>query len=198
MFLRAGYAVLLSTVFLACSNSGKNAGDAHFNKGEYAEAVDVYSQNLKFKPNDVTMLYNRGRAHEEQGSFDSAKVDFEKALELEPTNFQVLLSLSNLHYSQKNYAKALLYANRAEEIPGAPALASFLKARALQQLGNPEDALKAYENAIKLDKEFGQAYFNRGLLKIALKRTRSACEDFQLASSLEYPGASDALKKYCK
>lgn len=198
MLFRAGYVVLFSATFLACSHSGQKAGDVHFNRGEYAEAVDEYSEKLKFNPNDVKMLYNRGRANEEQGLIDLARIDFEKALELDPNNFQVLLSLANLHHSQKNFIKALLYANRAEEIPGAPAMASFMKARALHQMGKPEDALKSYGNAIKLDKDFGHAYFNRGLLKITLKRVRSACEDFQLANSLEYPGAEDALKKYCK
>ena len=77
-------------------------------------------------------------------------------------------------------------------------MASFLKARALHQLGMPEDALKAYGSAIQIDKEFGQAYYNRGLLKIALERTKQACEDFKLASALEYSGASEAFQKYCK
>ncbi|TNF42142.1 MAG: tetratricopeptide repeat protein, partial [Cytophagales bacterium] len=132
------------------------------------------------------------------GDFGKAQQDFETALNLEPSNFQVLLSLSSVQLQQNNYASALLYATKAEEIPGAPAMASFLKGRALHQLGMPEDALKAYGNAIQLDKDFGQAYFNRGLLKIALNRNKQACEDLKLASVLDYPGAKESLAKYCK
>jgi tetratricopeptide (TPR) repeat protein len=77
-------------------------------------------------------------------------------------------------------------------------MASFLKGRALHQLGMPEDALKAYGNAIQLDKDFGQAYFNRGLLKIALERNKQACEDFKFAMVLDYPGAAESFGKYCK
>ena len=80
----------------------------------------------------------------------------------------------------------------------APAMASFMKARALHQLGKPDEALKAYGNAIAVDKEFGQAYYNRGLLKVAMKNVGSSCEDFQLARALEYPGADEAFIKYCK
>lgn len=196
---RAILALFISVMLWSCSENKTSSGDVYFNKGEYEKAAVEYSEDLKFKPNDVRMLYNRGRANEEQGNYEEAKSDFEKALEVEPNNFQVLLSLANVHYNQKNYTNALLYADQAAEIPGAPAMASFMKARALHQIGKPEEALKAYGNAISVDKEFGQAYFNRGLLKIAMKnKVKSACEDFQLAAALDYPGAEEAIIKYCK
>ena len=196
--IRAIVALILSVSLWSCSEKKTSSGDVYFNRGEYAKAANEYTEDLKFKPNDVRMLYNRGRANEEQGNYEEAKADFEKALEVEPNNFQVLLSLANVHYNQKNYTNALLYSDQAAEIPGASAMASFMKARALHQLGKPDEALKAYGNAIAVDKDFGQAYFNRGLLKVAMKRVGSSCEDFQLAKALEYPGAEEAFAKYCK
>lgn len=181
-----------------CSQPEREKGDEYFKKGEYEKAAESYSEKLKFNPKDVRMRYNRGRAMEEQGNFELAKADYEIALGIDPNNFQILLSLANLHYAEKNFNNSLLYASRAVEIPGAPALASFLKARALQQLGMVDDALKGYENAIKLDKNYGQAYLNRGFLKLALKKNKGACEDFKLASLLSYAGADQALSDHCK
>jgi tetratricopeptide (TPR) repeat protein len=198
IFQKAILLSVLSGVVMACSDPKKNVADRHFDEGNFDQAVVVYSETLKSKPNDVVTLYNRGRANEEMGEIENAISDFEDALVKDPNNFQVLLSLSNIHLQQKNFEKAMLFATKAEEIPGAPALASFLKARALHQLGMPEDALKAYGNAIQIDKDFGQAYLNRGMLKIALKRNKSACEDFKMASVLDYPGAAESFKKYCK
>ncbi|WP_339864786.1 tetratricopeptide repeat protein [uncultured Algoriphagus sp.] len=195
---RAIIALFISVSLWSCSEKKTSSGDVYFNKGEYEKAALEYSEDLKYKPNDVRMLYNRGRANEEQGNYEDAKADYEKALEVDPNNFQVLLSLANVHYNEKNYTNALLYADQAAEISGAPAMASFMKARALQQLGKPDEALKAYGNAISLDKEFGQAYYNRGLLKVAMKKLGASCEDFQLAKALEYPGADEAYAKYCK
>lgn len=189
--------VIAGTLF-SCSEQKSNLADRYFESGDYQQAVESYTANLKNRPADVNTVYNRGRAYQEMGNLQEAQADFETALNLDPTNFQVLLSLATIQLEQKSYASALLYATKAEEIPGAPAMASFLKARALHQLGMPEDALKAYGNAIQIDKEFGQAYYNRGLLKVALERTKQACEDFKLASALEYPGASEAFQKYCK
>ncbi len=190
--------LISSLLFFSCGENKVSSGDKYFNQKQYEEAVEAYSDELKYAPNDVRLLYHRGRAYEEMGKFEEAKSDFEAALSIEPKNFQVLLSLANLHHKRKNYTNALLFSNRAVEIPGAPAMASFMKGRALHQMGQTKDALQAYGNAISLDKDFGQAYYNRGLLKIGLKNVKGACEDFQLSSALEYPGASEAYTKYCK
>ncbi len=195
---RALLALFISVSLWSCSENKTSSGDAFFNKGEYQEAASEYTKELKYKPNDVRALYNRGRAYEELGNSQEAIADYEKALSSDPNNFQVLLSLANVHYNEKNYTNALLYSDQAAEVSGAPAMASFMKARALHQLGKPEEALKAYDNAISVDKNFGQAYYNRGLLKVAMKKVGSSCEDFQLASALEYPGAEEAYSKYCK
>lgn len=185
-------------VLTSCSSTPElNAGDEAFAKGDYPTAIDGYSQALKNNPSDLFLLFSRGRAYQEVGKNLEAKADFEAALNLDPKNFQILLSLATVQLDQKSYASALLYATKAEEISGAPAMASFLKGRALYQLGMPEDALKAYGNAIQLDGNFGQAYFNRALLKIALDRSKQACEDLRRAVALEYPGAEDSLKKHC-
>lgn len=191
--------LLIAATLFSCSGSSDiNPGDAAFNKGDYSAAVVSYTESLQTNPTDLGLLFGRGRAYQELGKLLEAQADFEQALNLDPKNFQVLLSLATIELEQKSYASALLYATKAEEISGAPAMASFLKGRALHQLGMPEDALKAYGNAIQVDRNFGQAYLNRGLLKVALERTKQACEDFKLAAALDYPGATENLEKYCK
>ena len=193
------FSLYFLALFSSCSSSPQvNVGDVAFAKGDFPAAIAGYSESLKNNPKDVNLLFGRGRAYQEVGKSLDAQADFEAALNLDPKNFQVLLSLATVQLDQKSYTSALLYATKAEEIPGAPALASLLKGRALHQLGMPEDALKAYGNAIKLDRNFGQAYFNRALLKIALDRTKLACGDLRMSVALDYPGAEDSLKKYCR
>ena len=195
------YLFFLLTAFLilSCSSSPSiNPGDEAFKKGYYPAAIADYTESLKTNPNDLDLLFGRGRAYQELNNFKEAQLDFEDALYQEPNNFQVLLSLAKIQLDQKSYASALLYATKAEQISGAPAMASLLKGRALHYLGMPEEALKAYGNAIQLDRDFGEAYLSRGLLKVALKREKQACEDFKLATALEYPGGKESVQKYCK
>ena len=192
------FSLLAAFLISACSNSPSiNPGDAAFKKEEFSTAIAAYSESLKTNPKDLDLLFGRGRAYQELGQFEEAQLDFEQALSQDPNNFQVLLSLATIQLDQKSYASALLYATKAEQISGAPAMASLLKGRALHYLGMPEEALNAYGNAIQLNRDFGEAYLSRGLLKVALKQEKQACEDFKLAAALEYPGGREMVKKYC-
>lgn len=192
------FSLLAAFLISACSSSPSiNPGDAAFKKEEFSTAIAAYSESLKTNPKDLDLLFGRGRAYQELGQFEEAQLDFEQALSQDPNNFQVLLSLATIQLDQKSYASALLYATKAEQISGAPAMASLLKGRALHYLGMPEEALNAYGNAIQLNRDFGEAYLSRGLLKVALKQEKQACEDFKLAAALEYPGGKEMVKKYC-
>lgn len=182
----------------SCSENLSNKGDKLYSEGKFQEAVAEYDNVLKNKPKYIKALYNRGRAYEEMGDFSKAEKDFLAAHAQDKKNIQVLLSLSNIYQKQKNHTSALLYADAATQIPGAPAMAYFLKGRALHQIGSTEDALKEYSLAIQIDKDFGQAYYYRGMLKIATDRKRSGCEDIRAAIKLEYSDAKPALEKYCK
>jgi len=181
----------------SCGEPAKDQGDTHFARGNYEAAVAAYDDYLASNPRNVKSLYNRGRAHEELGNIEEAESDFKKAYELDNQNVQVLMSLSNLYQKQKNHSVALLYADYAVELPGAPAMAYFLKARALHQLGNTDEALREYSAAIKNDSEFAQAYYYRGLLKLGTKQLKGGCTDISQALSMNYTPAQAAKDKYC-
>lgn len=185
-------------VLLSCSESDSNQGDQFFAKQQYQEAIDAYSEVVAKNAKNANAFYKRGRAYEELGRLDEAEKDYKASFDLDSRNIQVLMSLSNLYQKRKDNEMALQYANYATEIPGAPAMAFFLKGRAYHLLGNTENAMAEYNTAIKIDDDFGQAYYYRGMLKLATKQTRGACADFKLAASLNYLQADQALETYCQ
>ncbi|MDX5478557.1 tetratricopeptide repeat protein [Fontibacter flavus] len=192
------FASLIGIMFLvSCSGGESNKGDSYYTQGDYENAIVAYDTYLSTKPKDFKALYNRGRAYEELGEYEKAEQDFLLALEQDRKNTQILLSLSNVYQKQKKHNNALLYAEYAVEVPGAPAMAYFMKARALHQIGNTDEAYKEYSTAIKMDKDFGMAYYYRGMLKIATDNKRSGCEDLRAAVKLNYEEAQEALNKYC-
>ncbi|MFD2201238.1 tetratricopeptide repeat protein [Shivajiella indica] len=197
--LNWGFASLIGIMFLiSCSNGNSNKGDVLFSQGEYEAAIAAYDNFLSSKPKNVKALYNRGRANEELGNLEKAEKDFLLALEQDSKNTQVLLSLSNVYQKQKKHNNALLYASYAVEVPGAPAMAYFMKGRALHQIGNTNEAYKEYSAAIKMDKNFGMAYYYRGMLKIATDKKKSGCDDLRAAVKLNYADAEEAINRYCK
>ena len=64
-------------------------------------------------------------------------------------------------------------------------------------MGYFEDALKSYGMAIKLNPDYGDAFYYRGALKISMEKIKSACLDFNYAKRLKVKGSSIAKKKYC-
>ncbi|PRY90368.1 tetratricopeptide repeat protein [Mongoliibacter ruber] len=192
------YVALISIVLASCSSGESNKGDQLYAEGRYEEAINAYDAYLVNRPKNVQALYNRGRSHEELGAFDEAERDFLAALSHDAKNSQVLLSLSNLYQKQKRHTSALLYAEYAVEVAGAPAMAYFMKGRALHQLGNSEEAYKEYSTAIKMNKNYGQAYYYRGLLKFATDRVKSGCDDMNAALKVGYEDAREAMERYCQ
>lgn len=193
------FASLIGMMFLvSCSGGESNKGDNLFNQGDYENAILAYDNYIANNPRNFKALYNRGRAYEELGEFVKAEQDFLLALEQDRKNTQLLLSLSNVYQKQKKHNNALLYAEYAVEVPGAPAMAYFMKGRALHQIGNTEEAYKEYSTAIKMDRDFGMAYYYRGMLKIATDNKKSGCEDLRAAVKLNYAEAQEALNNYCK
>ena len=174
--------------------------EAHRLIARVTDGMDRWSYNTSVAAfmEYTNVLYKRGRAYEALGNLDEAEKDYRNVFDQNPRDVQVLMSLSNLYQKKKDNEMALQYASYATEIPGAPAMAFFLKGRAYHLLGNTESAMADYSTAIKIDADFGQAYYYRGMLKRATQQNRAACTDFKLAVSLDYPQASEALEKYCK
>lgn len=193
------FASLIGMILLSsCSENISKEGDTLFSQEKYQEAIVEYDDVLKNNPKYLKGLYNRGRAYEELGEFKKAEQDFLAAYAIDSKNTQVMMSLSNIYQKQKNHNSALLFADYAVQVPGAPAMAFFLKGRALHQIGNTKEAMKEYSTAIQMDKDFGQAYYYRGMLKFATDKKKSGCEDIKTALKLNYQEAQIALDKYCK
>ncbi|MEX2593284.1 MAG: tetratricopeptide repeat protein [Anditalea sp.] len=182
----------------SCKKSDSDQGDQFYNNKQYEEAIVAFTDFLENNPRNINAIYTRGRSYEELGQLDEAETDFKSALALDDKNVQVLLSLSNLYQKMQKHELALLYADNATEIHGAPAMAFLLKGRAYHQLGNTEEAMKGYNSAIKRNPQFGQAFYYRGMLKLVTDKKQGACGDFKLAIDFNNQQANTALAQYCK
>lgn len=193
------YFFATTTLFflIGCGEINTNEGDAFFENGEFEESVKSYSDLLETDTENTVYLYNRGRSYEELGILSKAIADFEKIIKLDPKHVNSFLSLSKISYEQKEYSRALIHAGAAVKQNENSAKAHFLSARAAHQLGYAEQALEFYNNAITIDRSYGEAFLYRGALKVGGNRFKSACEDFKRARSLDTEGAASAIKDYC-
>ncbi|GAB4245469.1 MAG: hypothetical protein Tsb0034_23990 [Ekhidna sp.] len=190
--------LLLSLALFSCNSEESLNGDDLFEDQMYKEAIAAYTEYLTTHPDHTKSLYNRGRSYEEMGAVEKAKADFMKVVELDKQHINAYLSLAKLAYNDHQYNKVLVFASQALELNENSAQGHFLSARGAHQLGYFDQALESYNNAISINKDFGEAYLYRGALKIGLKKSRSACEDFKFARLLNVDGADKAVKDYCK
>ncbi|MEQ8627735.1 tetratricopeptide repeat protein [Ekhidna sp.] len=188
--------ILLFTV--ACNTQDSISGDDYFDDEEYVKAIDAYTSYLATHPDHVKSLYNRGRSYEEVGKTEEAIKDFEAIIDLDPKNINAYLSLAKISYNTKEYSKVLVYSGAAIDLNENMAQAHFLAGRAEHQLGYFDQAMESYNNAIAINRDFGEAYLYRGAVKVGKEQFSSACEDFRFAKSLDVPEADKAIKDYCK
>lgn len=61
-------------------------GHIHYRLIEFDEAVDDYTEALKYNDRLAAAYYNRGTVHYRMGCFSTALLDMEKAVSLDPNN----------------------------------------------------------------------------------------------------------------
>uniref|UniRef100_A0A6B0UTD7 Uncharacterized protein n=1 Tax=Ixodes ricinus TaxID=34613 RepID=A0A6B0UTD7_IXORI len=61
-------------------------GHIHYRLIEFDEAVDDYTEALKYNDCLAAAYYNRGTVHYRMGCFSTALLDMEKAVSLDPNN----------------------------------------------------------------------------------------------------------------
>lgn len=190
--------LVLAVALFACENEERSKGDELYGEGKYAEAIKAYDEYVELHPTHVKSIYNRGRSYEELGKFQKAFEDFEMVLDIDKKNTSAMLSLAKYYYRDQKYEKAKYYAELAVKENVNLAQAQFWLGRSRHQLGMFAEALTAYNNAINLDRELGEAYLYRGAIKMQGGKNKSACADFKSAKDLGVKEAQAAEQKYCK
>lgn len=190
------FSVFLFSVFACNDNDSRNA-DKYYDQGEYKKAIQAYSEYIEYNPGDFKSVYNRGRAYEELGQYDNALQDYEAAYKIDEKNENVLLSLGRYYFRKEKYKDAAYYFDKATQVNSNLKVAQYLKGRSYHKAGETDKAMEAYNNAIGIDGQYGEAYLYRGALKIYLGRKSSGCSDLKTAQSLNVEDAKSALAQYC-
>lgn len=113
---------------------------------------------------------------------DSAKAleALERGYKLYPDSTLLIFELVNYHLSSGNSDEGMKYLNAAEQLAGDNPSIYFAKGTLFEKLGEKEKALKAYEDALKVDPEFFNAWFNIGALYF-----NEAVEKYEAANTIE-------------
>jgi len=178
-----------------------NRAIASLNKREFGKAVADFSEAIRCDPDNAGLYVERGNAFLADGQCDAGIASFESAIRISPWLTEAswerdfawerraykLLNEGIKAASERKYDEALkLYSQGLESHPGIRNHAVLLcdRATALGHLNRREESARDYDEAIRLDPNFYQAYYNRGINHRECGRMYEAIQDFTEALRL--------------
>ena len=143
--------------------------------GDFAGAIDVYTNWIAIHPNDAFPYHQRGWCYQQLGNRLQAIADYTRAIELEPTNaFMGLNNRAQNYIAVAEFSKALADIDQALTLVAAycqahqlepnhwRASCHTLRGNALRGLKRSEEAIAAFTAAIDLEPKNPKYYGYRG------------------------------------
>jgi len=158
------------------------------------EALTLFDQALRLKPDFGEMHHNRGVVLHQLGRLEEALASYDRALLHRPdeagTHYNrgnALLQLARLGEAAASYDQALkLTPNNVEAL--------LNRGYALMHLGKPEQAIADFEKVVRLKPGLADAHYNRGMALAKLGRPEDAIVSYDAALQLK-PGHAGACNE---
>jgi tetratricopeptide (TPR) repeat protein len=135
-------------------------------EGRYAEALQAYQKALDLVPSEPIMHLAVAGAHESLGEQDEALAHVEIAAQLDPENAAAQRHLGRLNCLRDEHETCVTALEKAVEIEPDDRWGHLWLAAAYRQSAEDgfDKALAEYEEALRLEPEFGEAHFGLGQL----------------------------------
>ena len=155
-------------------------GNAYLDLGRNEEAIEDYTKAIELNMRSLYIPYrNRGLAYNREEQYDLAIQNYLKSLELNPTYITLYNDIGLANFYNTNYQEAIRYFDLAiEQKMDQVYFPYYNKGRSNEALGNNEQAILDYQNAIAAKPDYSSAVFNLGYLYSNLKRYQEAIETF--------------------
>ncbi|HEX7159451.1 MAG TPA: FG-GAP-like repeat-containing protein, partial [Edaphobacter sp.] len=149
-----------------------NAGIALYTLQRLDEAQTELNRAATLAPNDPRVWYNLGLVARDLRDNTAAIKAFEQVLKIDPSSADAHHFLGTIHYEDKDYARAVEEYRTALRLNPMHASAEFGLARALQRLGNIDEArehLKRFQHLTqeKLAPLIARTYGDQGVYSLA-------------------------------
>ncbi len=159
---------------------------------DFSSAIS-YSSN----PSD-TLLFKRAKCYFELHQFPLAIIDLDNILSNEESTLDsAYFYKAESNFYLINYTLSIPDYSKYISLHPTPGEAYNKRGYAYLKEKNFPKALSDYNNTIKWQRENGEHYYYRGLIKFALKDTINGCVDLTDSFLLGYSEALETKNKYC-
>ena len=174
-----------------------NRSLAYRAKGDKESALEDLNKSIEIKESKENVLLARAVIRKEMGSMDEALDDYNAALKSNPDFENALYNRAFTNQFLGNEAQAFEDVKRLIELNPDDAKNWNLKGNIELLFGKYDAAINSYTEAIAIDLDYAEAYYNRGLAYYMSNRAQFGCQDVEVSKQLGYERAENLLKYLC-
>ncbi len=155
----------------------ENRPEIHGNLQRWIDLNGVWAVPGTYYGQDILKLWQEARLPDDS---DASMNAAEKMVRESPNDAESHVYRGTVHYAKKDYWLASVDFQHALELPSQyPAVIKYDLALALEADNEREEAYDAYTSLLKDDKDFWQAWYNRGILLMKKGKYKEAIRDFE-------------------
>ncbi len=164
----------------------RQMGEKFLGARDYGQSLRFLSLAEKRQPDDPVIQYDLGLAYYERGLKSEALAHLKKALALKPDYPEADNALGRYYAEENQLDQALFSFEKAARNPfyQTPQVSLFNMGLIYEKKGESEMALKQYQEAVRLQNNYGMAHFRRGLILEQQNRADEAREAY--AKAIEF------------
>lgn len=159
---------------------------------------DIY-QAATLEPNNPKIFYSYGNLLVATKNYKEADSCYTRVIKLVPTHAEAYNNRAFCKLFTGNYMGTIADCNKALKLMGdkpSPIVFNNL-GQAYRELNKLDSAFIYFNQAVALDKNFAQAYFERGKAYLKINNLNNACTDWIKSKSLGYTDTTGMANKYC-
>jgi tetratricopeptide (TPR) repeat protein len=180
-------------------------GRKHIDAENHDKAIQCFSEAIRLAPTMAYAYYGRGFSHRRKGDYASSIKDFDEAIRLDPNYAESYAERGAASYDAGDYHGSLtdyeIYVqrngiNKKDAQDFLPTIKEKIKpewtseewyaeGRKQIELGNYDEAIRCFSEAIRLSPAFAYAYYGRGFCLRRKGEFANALMDFDQAIRLE-------------
>jgi tetratricopeptide (TPR) repeat protein len=133
------------------ANIRKQLAASYFDGKDYRKAVPLLVDIVQSEPTNVDYLYLLGKSYEQLKAYLQASAVLQQAIRIKPDYLEAYSTLGVVFYAQQDWQRAAQALSRVVELKPTDALAHFVLATCLDNLGNAKEAIVQYNKFLELD-----------------------------------------------
>ena len=171
-------------------NADRNNADLYFERAkvnfQYKNTEEAFSDiNIALKIDSTKPAYYvfLSDLYFTQNKTKDTRDMLWKAISVDSANSEALMKYSQLFYLLRKYDTATFYINRSLHYNNSSAVSHFQKGMILKEWGDTAKAIESFQDAVKYDQQYYDAYMQLGVL-LSLKKNSLALSYFNNALNM--------------